>query len=69
MVMLCQTPPPHRAAKNPLFDGALAPTDSVSEYFYAPTPVEREKNLLKIFREIRDMIAEKLESTTLADIL
>ena len=29
-----------------LLDGALAPTDSVSRYFYEPTPVEKEKRLL-----------------------
>src|SRR5512141_1443661 len=31
-----------------LLDGALAPTESVSEYFYEPTPVEREKRLLRV---------------------
>ena len=51
-----------------LFDGALAPTESVSTYFYEPTPIEKEKNLICIFKEIRDYIAEKLEKTTLADI-
>ncbi len=32
-----------------LFDGALAPTESVSEYFYESTPIEREKKLIEIF--------------------
>jgi Rrf2 family cysteine metabolism transcriptional repressor len=32
-----------------LFDGALAPTESVSRYFYESTPIEKEKHLLKVF--------------------
>jgi DNA-binding IscR family transcriptional regulator len=49
-------------------DGALAPTECVSTFFYESTPVEREANLVKIFREIRDFIADKLENATLADV-
>jgi len=52
-----------------LFDGALAPTESVSKYFYESTPIEKEEGLLNVFREIRDLVAEKLEKTTLADVL
>ena len=33
-----------------LFDGALAPTESVSKYFYEYTPVEKEKRLLRVFK-------------------
>ncbi len=51
-----------------LLDGALAPTESVSTYFYESTPVEREKRLLRIFKEIRDFVSTKLEKTTLADV-
>ena len=51
-----------------LFDGALAPTDSVSKYFYESTPVEKEKKLVALFREVRDYAAKKLETTTLADV-
>ena len=51
-----------------LFDGALAPTESVSIYFYEATPIEREQRLLEVFREVRDFIADKLENTTLADV-
>jgi Rrf2 family protein len=51
-----------------LLDGALAPTESVSTYFYEPTPVEREKRLLRVFKEIRDVISARLERTTLADV-
>lgn len=51
-----------------LFDGALAPTESVSKYFYEQTPIEKEENLVQIFRDIRDYVSGKLESTTLADV-
>lgn len=51
-----------------LLDGALAPTESVSTYFYESTPVEREKRLLRVFKEIRDLISARLEKTTLADV-
>ena len=50
-------------------DGPLAPTDSASKYFYGSTPVEKERKLLRVFREIRDVVAKKLESTTLADVM
>jgi Rrf2 family transcriptional regulator, cysteine metabolism repressor len=52
-----------------LFDGALAPTESVSQHFYEPTPIEKEGNLVHVFRGIRDYVAEKLEKTTIEDVL
>jgi Rrf2 family protein len=52
-----------------LFDGALAPTESVSAYFYESTPIEKEKSLLAVFRDIRNFISDKLENTTLAELL
>jgi Rrf2 family protein len=51
-----------------LFDGALAPTESVSEHFYEATPIEKEKGLIAVFKDIRDYAAAKLEKTTLADV-
>jgi Rrf2 family protein len=51
-----------------LFDGALAPTESVSRYFYEATPIEKERRLLAVFREVRDAVAAKMERTTLADV-
>lgn len=51
-----------------LFDGALAPTESVSVNFYVSTPIEKEQSLLAVFRDIRDYVARKLEATTLADV-
>lgn len=51
-----------------LFDGALAPTESVSLNFYESTPIEKEQSLVSVFKNIRDYVAEKLEATTLADV-
>ncbi len=50
-----------------LFDGALAPIESASKYFYNHTPIEKESGLLAVFKEVRDYLAEKMEKTTLAD--
>ena len=52
-----------------LFDGALAPTDSVSENFYESTPIEKEQKVIKVFKNIRDYTYKKLEGTTIADVL
>lgn len=52
-----------------LFDGALAPTESVSVYFFEHTPIEKEKSLIRVFKEIRDYVSKKLENTTLADLV
>ena len=52
-----------------LMDGALAPTEAVSRYFFSPTPIEKEKKLLSVFRDIRDHISSKLENLTIKDVL
>lgn len=52
-----------------LFDGALAPTESVSENFYESTPIEKERSLVRVFKDIRDYVSKKLESTTIADVM
>jgi len=52
-----------------IMDGALAPTESVSKYFFAPTPLEKEKKVLKVFREIRDYISDRLEALKLSDLV
>ena len=52
-----------------LFDGALAPTESVSENFYESTPIEKESGLVQIFKEIRDFTSKKLETTSIADVV
>jgi len=58
----------HLAEVIRLFDGALAPTESVSVYFYESTPIEKEQKLISVFKDIRDYVAGKLENTTLADV-
>lgn len=52
-----------------LMDGALAPTESVSKYFYAETPIQQEKKVVKVFKGIRDYIAKTLENLTIADLI
>jgi Rrf2 family protein len=52
-----------------LFDGALAPTESVSENFYESTPIEKEQSLVKVFKDIRDYVSHKLETTTIGELL
>jgi Rrf2 family cysteine metabolism transcriptional repressor len=51
-----------------LLDGPLAPTESVSRYFYEATPIERAPRILKVLREIRDYVSRVLEKTTIADV-
>lgn len=51
-----------------LFDGPLAATVSVSRYFYGSTPIEKERKLVRVFKELRDHVAKKLEHTTIADM-
>ena len=52
-----------------LMDGALAPTEAVSRYFFSPTPLSREKRLMKVFKEIRDYVAGRLEALRLSDLV
>ena len=52
-----------------LFDGALAPTESTSRYFYQPSPIERERRLLRVFREVRDLVSNRLEAATIGDMI
>jgi len=52
-----------------LMDGALAPVESVSKYFYESTPIEKSKKMLGLLQEIRDYIANKLEQTTFQDLV
>ncbi|MDC7240859.1 MAG: Rrf2 family transcriptional regulator [Spirochaetales bacterium] len=52
-----------------LLDGALAPVLSVSEYFYESSPIEQSQELMNIFTDIRNYISEKMENTTLQDLI
>jgi len=52
-----------------LMDGALAAVGGVGRYFYEETPIEQHKPLLDFFRDIRNYIAIKMETTTFADLI
>jgi Rrf2 family protein len=52
-----------------LMDGALAPTGSVSKYYYSETPIHQEKKILRVMKDIRDYIARTLENLSLAELL
>lgn len=52
-----------------VFDGALAPTESVSRYFFSHTPLEKEKKIMGVFKEIRDYVAARLEALRLSDLV
>lgn len=52
-----------------LMDGALAPTESVSTYYYSDTPISKEPGLLEVFKDIRDYISNKLENISLKDLI
>jgi len=52
-----------------LMDGALAPTEAVSKYFYSHTPLEKEKKIIGVFKEIRDYVAGKMERLKLSDLI
>jgi len=51
-----------------LMDGALAPTESVSMYFYSETPLMKEKKIMGVFKDIRDYAAKKLERLKLSHL-
>ncbi|MEI6971180.1 MAG: Rrf2 family transcriptional regulator [bacterium] len=51
-----------------LMDGRLAPVESVSRFFYAHSPSERSGALTDLFRELRDVVARKMESTSFAEL-
>ena len=52
-----------------LMDGALAPVESVSKYYYEATPVEQSPRLIELLRSIRNYVADLLESTSFADLV
>ncbi len=52
-----------------LFDGPIAPTHSVSTYYYKHTPIEQSQKLMNVFKEIRDFAASKMETVYFSDLL
>lgn len=52
-----------------LIEGALAPVESASRFFYDHSPIEQSEKLINIFKDIRNYISDKLEKTTFADLV
>jgi len=52
-----------------LFDGALAPLEPVSERGYETAPMEQEPKLTGLFGGLQEHILDKLERTTLIDLV
>jgi Rrf2 family transcriptional regulator, cysteine metabolism repressor len=52
-----------------LFDGALAPLEPVSEKGYESAPMEQESKLTNLFGGLQEEIIDRLEKTTLADLI
>jgi len=52
-----------------LMDGALAPSESVSVYFFSHTPLEKEKKVMGVLKEIRNYVSKKLERLKLSDLV
>ena len=50
-------------------DGPLASVASVSSHFYEKSPIEQCQKLKDLLQDIRDYASQKLESTTLMDLL
>ena len=50
-------------------DGPLAPVVSVSLHFYEKSPIERCPKLKNLLKDIRDYASQRLESTTLLDLI
>lgn len=52
-----------------LMDGALAPVESVSTYFFEHTPIEKSPKLLDVFRDIRNYVSDTLERLSFNDLI
>ncbi len=52
-----------------LMDGPIASVRSASKYFYAHSPIERNRALTRLFKEIRDIVARKMETTSLKSLV
>ena len=58
----------HRGGGHPPLRRGARPDRVGEPLLLRADPVERERKLLRVFREIRDHVARKLESTTIADV-
>jgi len=52
-----------------LMDGPIAPVKSASTYFYQRSPIEKSPMMLKLMKEVRDIVSEKMEKTTFGGLI
>lgn len=52
-----------------LIEGHLAPIQSVSSRAYKETPSEQNEKVILLMRDIRNFVSEKLENTTIKDLI
>ena len=52
-----------------LIDGPIAAVDSASIFFYNKTPLEQSTKLIALFKDIRDYTSDKLEKTSIKDLI
>ncbi len=52
-----------------LFDGALAPLEPVSSKGYATAPMDKEDKLVGLFEQLQSQILERLENTTIRELV
>lgn len=52
-----------------LMDGPIAPVKSASKYFYKSSPTDRCKVMLTLMKEVRDLVAKKMEETTFGSLI
>ncbi len=52
-----------------LVDGPIAPSPSVSTFFYDSSPIERNTKVHAVFKDIRDHVSDKLESIHFSDLV
>lgn len=52
-----------------LMDGPIAPVKSASKFFYKSSPIDRSPVMLKLMKEVRDLVSEKMEQTTFGGLV
>jgi len=52
-----------------LMDGPIAPVKSASTYFYERSPIEKSPVMLKLMKEVRNLVSEKMEKTTFGGLI
>jgi DNA-binding IscR family transcriptional regulator len=52
-----------------LLDGPLASVRSASKYFYRHTPMEQDPALMRLMREVRRLVVQRMEATTFGGLV